>query len=475
MRLSDKRILFVATQFPPNDSIGTQRIVKFVKYLKLKGWEIHILTLEEKYYRNSNNSYQFYLPDDIHIYRRKKIDIFRFWDQIKKFFSNDLKQNVNQSTNIVSTNQKHKEDKTLSLISEIKEFISNMLQYPDQENGFFFSVFFTAFNLLSKHKIPYLFISSPPHSTIVPVTLLRKIINFYYIVDFRDPWSRSQWQNKTKHFYEKIENKLDIFFEEKTLEIADVAIFNTEQLKKEFTLFYDKTEIHKKFHFIPNGFDPELRNEVSEIRKYNTKKNRIVIIHTGTLYKKRNPQIIFEGLIKFRQTNPETAKNIEIRFIGSLTEELKYLEQIIKTNCLSDQIKFQSKVPYNKVLEEMKNADWLLLLQPGTTFQIPAKFYDYLLVSKPIWGVLEENSVGESTIKQLNIGHVSHCQSVDSIVEFFKIITNKKMVNFTPDKSELQKYSLPFLVDQFEQIILNNKNTPDLKTIGRKNNKLSHY
>ncbi len=451
-----KKILFVATQFPPNDSIGTQRIVKFIKYLELKGWDIHVLTLEEKYYRNSSNSYQFYLPNDIHIYRRRKIDIFGLWDAFKRIFHINVQQQTKTSDDInINKKMINEDSKNLSILYELKELISNLLQYPDQDNGFCFSIFFSTLRLISKHKIPYLFISSPPHSPVIPVTLLKKFKNIFYIIDFRDPWSRSQWQQKPKHLYQKIERRLDLFFEMAALKAADVAIFNTEQLKREFSAYYENTPIPQKFYFISNGFDPELRVRFSDGRpKHERSNDKITILHTGTLYKKRNPEVIFDGLLKFREINPEKAKAIEIRFVGSLSGNLNYLEQFIKAECLSDQITFQPRLSYDNILEEMKEADWLLLLQPGTTFQIPAKFYDYLLVEKPIWGVLEENSVGEVAIKKLNVGYVSFCHSVNSIVEFFKLVTSGKMVDFLPDESELQKYSIPYLVEQFEQIIL---------------------
>jgi hypothetical protein len=286
---------------------------------------------------------------------------------------------------------------------------------------------------------------------------LRKIINFCYIIDFRDPWARSQWQQKPKYLYQKIEKRLDLFFENQTLQTADVAIFNTDQLKKEFTIFYQNTSIPQKFHFISNGFDPELRSQYTNGRT-ETKKSRITLLHTGTLYKRRNPQIIFDSLVEFKKTFPERAKLIDLKFIGFIGDELKYLQQYIKDNSLSENIEFYSKLSYEKIIDEMKYADWLLLLQPGTTFQIPAKFYDYLLVDKPIWGVLEKNSVGESAINRLNIGFVSNCHSPESILDFFKFITSKKTNDFIPNTSELQKYSIPFLIDQFEEIILNHKN-----------------
>ena len=181
MKLSEKRILFVATQFPPNDSIGTQRVIKFIKYLKLKGWEIYVLTLEEKYYRNSSNIYQFYLPDDIHVHRRKKIEVFQAWNAIKKLFSRKPGQLKKTEPDPQKRTASDGESNTrkLTFLYELKELVSNLLQYPDQENGFFFSVFFAAFKLISQYKIPYVFVSSPPHSPVIPVTLLRKITNFY--------------------------------------------------------------------------------------------------------------------------------------------------------------------------------------------------------------------------------------------------------------------------------------------------------
>jgi glycosyltransferase involved in cell wall biosynthesis len=456
----DKKILFVATQFPPNDSIGTQRIVKFIKYLKLKGWEIHVLTLEEKYYRNSSNIYQFYLPEGIHVYRRKKIEVFQAWNAIKNLFSGGSSQSAREKAGEIPPHTNAHQNKNgrreFGLLHGLKELISNLLQYPDQENGFFFSVLFSSYRLIKKHKIPYLFISSPPHSPVVPVTLLRKFLNFVYIVDFRDPWARSQWQQERTYLYQKIEKKFDLFFERQTLKAADVAIFNTEQLRKDFAEYYADNSIPQKFNFISNGFDPELKvmhsiNGSTDKRK--TK--RITLLHAGTLYKKRNPEVIFEGLSKFRESHPEEAKAVELNFIGTLSEDLIYLRQYIIDKKLTENVKFQSKLSYDEILAEMRAADWMLLLQPGTTFQIPAKFFDYLLVDKPIWGVLEQNSVGEKAIKQLNIGFVSDCNSVNSILEFFEFISNKKNPEFKPDQTQLMRYSLPFLTDQLEGVILN--------------------
>lgn len=457
---TEKKILFVATQFPPNESIGTQRIVKFIKYLRRRGWEIYVLTLWEKYYGNSNNSYQFYLPDGIHVYRRKKIDIFKSWESFKKRIlkNHGTKLSKYESENIFIPNQEQGKNKLLgsTFLYYIKETITNLMQYPDKENGFFFSVFFSALKIINTHNIPHVFISSPPHSTVIPLTLLRMLKKFVYIVDFRDPWARSQWQESPRHIYQKITKILDLFFEKMTLKNADLALFNTQQLKNDFDNYYEGSSLQLKFNFISNGFDPELREKYSRNLLEKTRiNNSITILHAGTLYKKRNPQKIFEGLIKFRDIYPEKAKLIHLKFLGTLSSDLSYLEQFVKDYDLSDQIIFMPKLSYKKTLSEMGKADWLLLLQPGTTFQIPAKFFDYILFKLPIWGVLEENSVGENTINKLNTGYISYCHSVDSIIEFFKYITNDEVKYFNINETELEEFSVPHLVDRFESILEN--------------------
>ena len=44
-----KKIIIIATHFPPTGSVGVVRITKFAKYLKLYGYEITIITTSLKY------------------------------------------------------------------------------------------------------------------------------------------------------------------------------------------------------------------------------------------------------------------------------------------------------------------------------------------------------------------------------------------------------------------------------------------
>ena len=48
----NKKILVVATYFPPAGGVGSFRVTKFVKYLNLLGWKVSVLTVHERFYNN---------------------------------------------------------------------------------------------------------------------------------------------------------------------------------------------------------------------------------------------------------------------------------------------------------------------------------------------------------------------------------------------------------------------------------------
>lgn len=452
-RVSCKRILFVTSLFPPDNSVGTLRIVKFIKYLKRNGWDVHVLTLKEKHFAQSTSNYQEYLAADVHVYRGGKIDFFAPWEWLKKHIRRDAASaNGAEGGAVASTPPP---DERLSFFANVKDFVTRMLQYPDRENGFIFHVFFKTLALLKRHEIPYVFLSSPPHSLYLPINLLRRFRRFTYIVDFRDPWGRSQWGSVLKTTYQRAEKRLDLYFERQTIRSADVIIFNTPALKEDFARYYQDQRLAEKSYVITNGFDPDFRDRPASRPKNsrNGKSEKIVLLHTGTLYKKRDPRTIFEGLKLFRQSHPQRAARLELVFIGGLAEEFAHLNETIREEGLADNIILQPSIPYEQVLERSRNADWLILLQPGTKIQIPAKFFDYILVNRPIWGVVEKDSVGERMIRELGIGQVSDCRSPESIAQFFEQITSRKPPVFSPREAEIMKYSVPSLVQKLETIL----------------------
>jgi len=451
-----KHILFITPHFPPSDGVGTQRIVKFIKYLNRGGWKIFVLTLSEKWYEGAGNNYEFYLPKEIKVIRIDPLDLFNLSGWIKQKWQNlSNRVNIATKTKPIEKNGYPPREKG-GFLYGLKEFITGILQYPDRFNGFSLLVFRMLKIVLRKYQIEYVVASSPPHSVNITLNFLRRLYKFIYIADFRDPWALSQWDVEKKTLIDKLHRWLDRHFERHTIKIADIILFNTEFLKNLYVKHYDSFSfLNRKSYIITNGFDPEVRftyERIAKEQKQNTF-SKIRILHTGTLYKKRNPQIILEGLAAYLKKHPEQSRKIEIVFVGSVSPTLSFLYDLIDQLQLTDQIYFEPFLPYQKVMEKSHQVDWLLLLQPNTSVQVPAKFFDYLLVNKPIWGVLEIPSIGQKMIEELQVGYVSDCRSRDAIVQFFEYVFSEQSHSFAPDVKELKKYSMPYIVKQLEKIL----------------------
>lgn len=446
MDFSKNNLLFITPHFPPNNTIGTQRILKMTKYLSKKGWKIFVLTVNEGYFENQKSNYDFYLDNlNVQVERINAVSIFHLPGKIKSVFGKSTKKSDKARTagnlNKVPKQKSKKKKFPHNLVS----FITEMIQYPDAYLGFSIQAFLKLRKMIKANQIKYVFVSSPPHSIHFPVNILRKFTRFNYISDFRDPWTFSQWKKKEK-LSDRLKNRLDKFFEKQTLKMSDKVIFNTEMLLKVYQKHFPKYMKQNKLHSLYNGYDPDqlLHSE------YIPDPQKIKILHTGTLYKQRDPGVILEGYQKFLEADPESARKIQIKFIGKLSKDFTYLPEHIKHKKLHKNIIFEETQPYETVMEEAQNSDWLILLQPATKIQIPAKLFDYLLLNKPIWAVVEPGSDAENLIKNMKQGIVSDCNSVDQIVSFFKSLTNYK---FEPDTNYVRKFEVPNLVDKFEQIL----------------------
>ncbi|MDQ7051587.1 MAG: hypothetical protein Q9P14_01310 [candidate division KSB1 bacterium] len=73
-------------------------------------------------------------------------------------------------------------------------------------------------------------------------------------------------------------------------------------------------------------------------------------------------------------------------------------------------------MPHQQCLVEMTRADALLLLQPGTRIQIPAKIYEYIAVRKPIFAISPPGVISRM-MQEYNLGWWADADDIDQIRE----------------------------------------------------------
>ena len=175
-----------------------------------------------------------------------------------------------------------------------------------------------------------------------------------------------------------------------------------------------------KSEIITNGFDPNDLAKIEAIKKEmnfckrDNQNDSILFVHAGNLYSGRTPIPLLYAWGSLIKSGELPRKAFCIKFIGSHRE---YIDKIIdvrdKFN-LQNQLILKDMIPHKEAYLELAQADVLLLLQPGTRLQIPAKLYEYIIFGKPIFAISPFGSINE-IIEENDLGWWADSENIESI------------------------------------------------------------
>jgi len=259
--------------------------------------------------------------------------------------------------------------------------------------------------IIDEKKIDIVVTRSVPISDHFVGLKLKQNFNIKWIAHFSDPWSLNPYNFKNR-FIKFIEQKL----EKKIVLSADEISVTSIKTKELFLSLYLNLKIKVNYHL----FDKKLYPDIE------TKNSKIVITHTGNIYGLRS----IKPLIKFAKN----IDNLEFRFYGKVD---KKEQKIAPAN-----FKFFGQVDYLTSLKVMKEADYLLIIEPfldNSPF-FPSKLVDYIGANRPIF------LLGSPTSTSADILRFIGCQN--SIIDE-KVLQNLPKCNLkNVDIFDLEKVDI---------------------------------
>lgn len=233
-----KKVLMIATYFPPSGGVGVFRITKFVKYLKLAGYEPVVVTIDNKYCINRDDG----LLKDVEGIKVYRLNFSVLNNSVEKSFKKALNKGI--------------------------------------------------YNIVDVEKPDILFLTGGPFK-ILPIG--RKVYDKYkipYIIDLRDPWSlqKNNGTNAISRLKIRVYRYIESICEKRTLEKASYTCVVNDTMKKE----YEKKYPNYKFAVISNGYDED---DFANIKPVKYKK--FTIVYTGKFSVSagfRNPDTFFQAL-----------------------------------------------------------------------------------------------------------------------------------------------------------------------------------
>ena len=218
-----------------------------------------------------------------------------------------------------------------------------------------------------------------------------------WIVDFHDPL---RFEPFLKHG--ALRTRLAVSILERVIfRRANAIIANTEAAAAEWRKLYPWAQ--EKLHVIWNGFDPQERLDPLPIPPRSEK----VIVHAGALYGGRNANAVIGSLARLRERGAIPAGSVRLLLVGVL-DPSSGADRVLHDRGVQEGW-LETRKPVSKVQARqlVQQADGLLLLQPQSALQVPAKLYDYIRIGRPILSVAPRGSPSEWILQNSGIPYAA--------------------------------------------------------------------
>jgi Glycosyl transferase 4-like domain len=414
--------LFISYFYPPAGGSGlpgSQRTVKFIRYLQ-NAESVHVLTLKpECYPKELQLNFNLSLPINGEIIvREESKDKFQQLMQIRSRFNSLFanKKNVSDGNgsfdHVNSVACSVAKGKMLSL-QQLKDFTHDFYYFPDQIAGPWLKPAVRAGVRLVKHNnINIIFATGMPWTALVVGRLISHKTGVPFIADFRDPWQGNPFL-KSKGMLLDWRDRL---CEQKVVEQAALITANTIPLRDEFIEHYPHVPAEKIIS-LPNGFDTKDFEHLSNLMQQKQEDSKkLILMHAGFLYGKRDPAPLFDALDQLRRNHPDLSTLVEFHQYGGITTDYDINQRYKK---LIDEgiIKLFGQIPFDECLSKLVRADILIIIQPGTKTQVPSKLYDYLCINRPVLTITPLDGALGVMIREKQFGDIFAPEETEKLMK----------------------------------------------------------
>lgn len=350
------QLVIISYHFPPSTAIGAVRPYRLYKYLRRSGYRCHIVTASAGA-ANAN-------PDVIEI-----PDQPAHWRETRQSWE---------------------------LRGEIERVVRRFLLPGHVGVTWALEASLVCERLTTElDQPPVILTTFPPIGALLAGLLAKYRTGLPWIADFRDPVTVPQPEKRswlTRYCLSRIEAG--------TFKRADAIISNVDAAAEGWRQQYPWAA--DKISVIWNGYDPD-ENVAAKALPL---RNEHVLLHAGSLYGGRNANVVLHTVRNLRLANAPEVQNLQVHLLGAKGSQSEIDEELSADAVRDNWLKMLPAVSPAQALEYSQTADGLLLLQPHTSVQIPAKLFQYVCIGRPILALAPRGSAVEQVLSQSGIPHV---------------------------------------------------------------------
>jgi glycosyltransferase involved in cell wall biosynthesis len=266
------------------------------------------------------------------------------------------------------------------------------------------------------------------------------------VIDFMDPWRGGTWTRSRGRILDRVQDRLESFIVRR----ADYLVANTQELADDFA---QRLQVPaERLGVITCGYNPVDFVEREEPGTRAT--NAFTITHAGSFYKQRTPLHFLQALRRlFDAGLPENV--IRIQLVGNLRVDSPELRSLLTDPRIDRVVQRDAWVPHAEALRRMRASDVLLLVQPDTQLQIPAKLYEYAAVGRPILALADAGGAVDNLLRRQGWGSAVRYDDVDAIADELQALYEAWRDGQLAARNELrgvEAFSYPALASELARI-----------------------
>jgi O-antigen/teichoic acid export membrane protein len=344
-------VLLITYYFPPDNEIGAARPYRFYKYLNRLGYECHILTAAAQEPGTTDVEY---------VADPQKSDA-------RTGFTWHLDRIV----------RKYFWGSSFKLRWSISAFRAGRLFLKER-----------------KDREIILISTTPPVATHLVAMCLAAYSGRRWIADFRDPVISSFC------YQAFLVRAFAPGFGRLVLRRADLALANTDAMLNVWHNQY--SGLDGKAHVLWNGFDPEDVVDTYALPQ----RERKILSHIGELYGGRDMRPLLLAAARLFESGRLSKKSLTIRQIGTSQQSELPGKEFLQFALPEGWLEIRDPVSAKQARSMALDSDGLLLLQPQTDIQVPAKLFEYLRVGRPILAYVVPDSPSERILRKAGVPFV---------------------------------------------------------------------
>jgi len=392
-----KKVLFITYYWPPSGKASLHWPLKIIKYLPQFGWQPSVLTVDEDTFSLKDESLLNEIDPELNVIKSISFEPF---DIYRKFTGKRKGEQLVASEVISKLND--------TLTHKISIWIRMNLFIPDARVGWYFTAVPAGNKLLKKEKFDAIISIGPPHTAHLIGMSLSKKNRIPHIPVFIDPWVDIAYYRNFKRSSPTL--AIDNHLEKSVLKNAASVIFITQTMKEDYI---------QKYHFIKDisevlywGYNEDdfLMEDGKRKMEDGKRKTEEILLHAGNIFDFQNPKNFWKQL----KVEIDNGRKLRVKFIGTVSPGIK--EEIGK-NCLNAYTEFLGFLPYDRLLNELLNASYLLVCATERR-HVPGKLFEYLRTGKPIIAFGDDNEEVKNILSETNAGMIFNCD--ESGKEFFE-------------------------------------------------------